>query len=698
MSANELEIVVDAMVKETEQPAPTEVAPAVNREASPAAANAADQAGVAQISREASPSAAPPQAAVHPQAQQPPLAESASVAPLQASEEPLPPQYFSNTAGGAPTHHNATAAAAAGSDVETYQNLFITKLHRNIKDQDLLALFAPFGGKSATVMLDAKTGRSKGFGFVLFDTEAEGRRAHEAMHQKQITVAGCTAQLSIFPSKHDAKNAIDPSPSLYVRNVPVTASREEVERMLEQFGSVAFCAMREEPDGLPVWVILVEYDCQQCADNALSHLRHNTTLYPGGPLPVIAKYAKAMDRKRSLTSRKRQNASKNCPFRSQRFATNGSPAGPLSPNTAMPVTNVPSNVAMMGPGGSSPAGGIVGAGASYAGANSSFEASYTGGIAGTSVASESMGSVWAAQMSMTQHQPVMGMSNGNGYTVVGPNPMASSTGASYYATNGGSAGGGLDSGNVSLTAMGAGFSTGAGSPLGHPMQQGMIAMNGNVIMVSNNNVGNNNNNNGGKSEGMMQGPFVLGSNSSALAAMQQQQQMMGMNNGGMVMVMNNNNGGPMMMMQPVQMGMPNGAQGNGQPMMMMMSPQMMGGGNAQMQQGGGGGGPSTMFVFQQQQNNSGGGQQMMNGGAQNGNAMMMQPNGNMVMMQQPMMAMGGGMGMGNGGQMMMNGNGNFMQMQQQGGGQMMFGQQMAGGNGTAQFQMGNNFNSQQHQF
>ena len=180
----------------------------------------------------------------------------------------------------------------------TYRNLFVSRLPLRVHHADLSQLFAPFKARTATIMTDAKTGKSKGFGFVLFDTEADGIIAHKALNKTRVTMNGVSLVLRTLPSKHDAGKGIQVGPVLYVRNVPAVATREEVEAMLESFGSVIFCAMREEPDGLPVWVILVEYDCQQCADNALSHLRHNTTLYPRQRPPVIAKYAKAMDRRR----------------------------------------------------------------------------------------------------------------------------------------------------------------------------------------------------------------------------------------------------------------------------------------------------------------------------------------------------------------------------------------------------------------
>jgi RNA recognition motif-containing protein len=48
-------------------------------------------------------------------------------------------------------------------------------------------MFAPFGNVvSASVITDRETGRSKGFGFVEFSSEAEAKAAQEAMNNKEV--------------------------------------------------------------------------------------------------------------------------------------------------------------------------------------------------------------------------------------------------------------------------------------------------------------------------------------------------------------------------------------------------------------------------------------------------------------------------------------------------------------------------------
>ena len=65
--------------------------------------------------------------------------------------------------------------------------LFIGSLAWATDDASLEAAFAPFGTVvSATVVKDRDSGRSKGFGFVEFADDAEGKAAEAAMNGKDL--------------------------------------------------------------------------------------------------------------------------------------------------------------------------------------------------------------------------------------------------------------------------------------------------------------------------------------------------------------------------------------------------------------------------------------------------------------------------------------------------------------------------------
>jgi RNA recognition motif-containing protein len=74
-------------------------------------------------------------------------------------------------------------------------NIYISNLSFDVNDSDLKELFEEFGKvSSAKVIMDRMSGKSRGFGFVEMDDNAEGKKAIEELDQveydgKVITVS-----------------------------------------------------------------------------------------------------------------------------------------------------------------------------------------------------------------------------------------------------------------------------------------------------------------------------------------------------------------------------------------------------------------------------------------------------------------------------------------------------------------------------
>ena len=63
------------------------------------------------------------------------------------------------------------------------KKLYVGNLTYNVNDSDLEALFTPFGTvQSAQIIVDRDTNRSKGFGFVEMDTEAQAQAAIQGLN------------------------------------------------------------------------------------------------------------------------------------------------------------------------------------------------------------------------------------------------------------------------------------------------------------------------------------------------------------------------------------------------------------------------------------------------------------------------------------------------------------------------------------
>jgi RNA recognition motif-containing protein len=63
------------------------------------------------------------------------------------------------------------------------KKLYCGNLSYNVTKADLEALFSPFGAvRSADVVMDRDTGRSKGFGFVEMDNDGDAQKAIEELN------------------------------------------------------------------------------------------------------------------------------------------------------------------------------------------------------------------------------------------------------------------------------------------------------------------------------------------------------------------------------------------------------------------------------------------------------------------------------------------------------------------------------------
>jgi RNA recognition motif-containing protein len=63
------------------------------------------------------------------------------------------------------------------------KKLYVGNLTYGVNESDLEALFAPYGTvQSAQIIVDRDTNRSKGFGFVEMDTDAQAQAAIQALN------------------------------------------------------------------------------------------------------------------------------------------------------------------------------------------------------------------------------------------------------------------------------------------------------------------------------------------------------------------------------------------------------------------------------------------------------------------------------------------------------------------------------------
>ncbi|GAB2285152.1 hypothetical protein Dimus_019605 [Dionaea muscipula] len=134
-----------------------------------------------------------------------------------------------------------------------HRNIFVYGLAFHVTNEMLTAAFLQYGPiESACVVGESSTGKSKGYGFVLFKTRAAARKA---LRDRQKNIGGkiCSFQLAALGAPQTSSGgsgsavALKPvAPStddgsyrkLYVANVRPELDREKVKEFFEQFGEI----------------------------------------------------------------------------------------------------------------------------------------------------------------------------------------------------------------------------------------------------------------------------------------------------------------------------------------------------------------------------------------------------------------------------------------------------------------------------
>jgi RNA recognition motif-containing protein len=90
-------------------------------------------------------------------------------------------------------------------------NIFVSNLAFTLQNEDLKALFTPYGEvSSAKIITDKITGKSRGFGFVEMPDDAAGNKAVDALNSE--TVGDRTIKVSVAQPKERSSRSFAKSP------------------------------------------------------------------------------------------------------------------------------------------------------------------------------------------------------------------------------------------------------------------------------------------------------------------------------------------------------------------------------------------------------------------------------------------------------------------------------------------------------
>lgn len=172
---------------------------------------------------------------------------------------------------------------------KTHQNLFVACLPKLLTTADLYEIFEPHGCVNASVMMEAATGKSKGFGFVSFPSEDQGHLAIEALNNVPITVRDMSFSMHLSPSRHEG---VEESRFVYFRNVPTVLGQDTIRQVFAHYGHLLQVTLKSDPEKEKDFsLVMAEYATIEDARGAIKACNGDVLFPQISTTPVMAKFA-----------------------------------------------------------------------------------------------------------------------------------------------------------------------------------------------------------------------------------------------------------------------------------------------------------------------------------------------------------------------------------------------------------------------
>jgi polyadenylate-binding protein len=146
-------------------------------------------------------------------------------------------------------------------------NVFVRNLDPNIDNKALYDTFSLFGNILSCKVASDASGKSRGYGFVHFETEDAAKQAIERVNGMQIGEK--TVEVMTFV-KCDDKEKADSFTNVYVKNFPVEWDEAQLKEEFGKFGTVASLIVMTDDKGRKAGFI--NYESNEMAKEAIAQM------------------------------------------------------------------------------------------------------------------------------------------------------------------------------------------------------------------------------------------------------------------------------------------------------------------------------------------------------------------------------------------------------------------------------------------
>ncbi|KIK57761.1 hypothetical protein GYMLUDRAFT_172381 [Collybiopsis luxurians FD-317 M1] len=213
-----------------------------------------------------------------------------------------------------------------------FTNLYIKNLDPEVTQEEFEKLFEPFGNVTSAIVQVDEEGRSKGFGFVNYETHEEAQRAVDGLHD--LEYKGRKLFVSRAQKKAEREEELRKSyeqakmeklskyqgVNLYVKNLEDDVDDEKLRAEFEPFGTITSCKVMRDEKGTSKGFGFVCFSSPDEATKAVAEMNNKMI----GSKPLYVSLAQRREvRRQQLES---QIAQRN-QIRMQQAAAAGMPGG-----------------------------------------------------------------------------------------------------------------------------------------------------------------------------------------------------------------------------------------------------------------------------------------------------------------------------------------------------------------------------------
>jgi len=149
-----------------------------------------------------------------------------------------------------------------------FTNLIVNYLPPEMDSTLLSKIFAPYGEiVSCKVVMDHKSGLSKGYGFVKFKTKEQAMRATEELDQYQIM--GKVLKVACARKTERGGKPENKQTNLYIANLDKNIETEDIKRVFGSCGYVVQCKVLKDVRGVTRRIGFVRFDTHESALRAI---------------------------------------------------------------------------------------------------------------------------------------------------------------------------------------------------------------------------------------------------------------------------------------------------------------------------------------------------------------------------------------------------------------------------------------------